>query len=72
MVFSQKQMKSKAKEQMAFSFDAAPQEPEISYRQALVEQIRSDTIALKEETSPWWQEFFQHRIHLYRETIGGL
>lgn len=50
----------------AFDNDEPPAAPELSLRELAVEQIRRDFEALKDEDSPWWQEFFRGRIGAYR------
>lgn len=41
-----------------------------SWRQDMVEQIRRDMQAYREENeSPWWKEFYRERMEAYRASV---
>ena len=67
-------MKSKSRDQLTLSFDnesapALPPEKQ-EWRQGMIEQIRRDMQAYREENeSPWWKEFYRERIEAYRASV---
>lgn len=65
-------MKTKSKDQLTLSFDNAPTLPprDASWRQDMIDQIRRDMQAYREENeSPWWKEFYRERIEAYRASV---
>lgn len=67
-------MKTKSKDQLTLSFDGEPAPavpPEkLEWRQGMIEQIRRDMQAYREENeSPWWKEFYRERIEAYRASV---